>query len=121
MKKMKTLLLALVLLAGRAASPGQVIEFTGPALVEYFDSMGSGGTITPAGWYVGWPQGGTDGGALRTTNVVVNNGGTVAPGGNAGFNCGNTMDRALGVAATSTGNPPGPNRFVEVQIHNNTG
>ena len=118
----------LVIVLGLASSlHAQPLSYTGGTLTENFDSMGPSGTNTPAGWFVGWNNGLAIGVNTRT-NVVTVSAGTVAAGNMAGFNLGtngvNTnTDRALGVAATSTGSPapPGTNRFIEVQIQNNSG
>src|ERR1041384_545990 len=110
---------ALLLICWNSVLPGQTISYSGGLLTENFDSIGSAGTNTPPGWFVGWA------GASVTfaTNIVVNDG-SVAPNQTAGWNFGSsgTTDRALGVMATSTGTPtpPGNDHFVEVRIQNNT-
>lgn len=107
----------------------QVVSYTGGSLTENFDGMGPLGTTTPLGWFVGWHNGyppGTAGTMVRNDSVAVNTG-TTAPGGDiAGFNCGTNdtsggMDRSLATGATGTSSPNGTNRFIEVQIQNNSG
>ena len=62
----------------------------------------------------------------RTTAITLNNGTIAAGGAIAGFNCGTNdgtggLDRSLGTAPTATSSPNGPNRFIEVQIQNESG
>jgi sugar lactone lactonase YvrE len=107
----------------------QPVSYTGGTLTENFDSMGSAGTTTPAGWLVGWHDGyppGTGGSVVRTNNVTPNGGGVAPSGTIAGFNCGSgegssRLDRSLGTGPTATASPSGTNRFIEVQIQNNSG
>jgi hypothetical protein len=95
------------------------IIYTGVPLVENFDGMGTTGTNTPPGWWVGW----TGPGVTFASNVVVSTGSTV-PNQAAGWNFGAAgfTDRALGIMATASGTPlpPGTNRFIEVRIKNGT-
>jgi sugar lactone lactonase YvrE len=115
-----------ILFASLHDLPAQAISFTGGTLTEDFDGMGAAGTGTPAGWFVGWHNGypsGTAGAVVRDNSVTVN-AGTTAPGGAiAGFNCGvsGDPDRSLGTAPTATSSPNGTNRFIEVQIQNDSG
>ena len=110
------------------ATPGQinlfvssVISYTGGTLTENFDSMGTNGTNTPPGWFVGYA------GPTNLTTVGVSDG-SIAPNGNAGWNFGtqegtpNSAERALGTMATSVGSPaPNDSRFVCARIRNRTG
>lgn len=117
------------LVCASTALHAQTVSYTGGTLTEHFDGMGAAGTNTPPGWHVGWHSGfppGTSGAIVRTTNVVVNNGTLGPEGGTAGFNCGTNdasggINRSLGLGATSTSSPNGTNRFIEVQIRNNSG
>ena len=95
--------------------PAPVIAYTGGTLMENFDSMGTNGTNTPPGWYVGYA------GPSDRTNLGVNDG-SLAPNGTAAWNFGtsNNTDRALGTMATGTGTPVGT-RYVEARIRNLTG
>ena len=118
----------LVIVLGLTSSlHAQPLSYTGGTLTENFDGMGSAGTTTPTGWFVGWNNGLASGVNIRTNAVTVS-AGTVAAGNMAGFNLGTNgvnpdTDRALGVAATGSGTPapPATNRFVEVQIQNDSG
>ena len=124
--------LAIIMVIAASANSlhaAQTISYTGGTLTENFDSMAPVGISTPVGWFVGWHNGyppGTAGAVIRDNNVIVN-AGTTAPAGNiAGFNCGTNdtssgLDRSLGIGSTGTSSPNGTNRFVEVQIQNNSG
>ena len=123
------LAISLALVASASITHAQPISYTGGTLTQSFDSMGSAGTTTPAGWFVGWHNGfppGTAGSVVSNNSVIVNSG-TTAPGGAiAGFNCGTNdatagLDRSLGTGPTSTSSPNGTNRFIGVQIQNNSG
>ena len=102
------------------------MSYAGGTITEEFDSIGPTGANTPAGWYVGWHNGyppGTAGAVVRTTSLTVNDGNTAASGAIAGFNCGTSggLNRSLGLAPTSSNPLNGTNRFVEVQIRNDSG
>jgi len=60
---------------------------------------------------------------LRSGNVTVSSGATWPGGAIACFNCGTSIgfDRSLGTGATGTSSPNGTNRFIEVEIQNNSG
>jgi hypothetical protein len=106
-----------------------VLSYTGGTLTENFDGMGASGTTTPSGWFVGWYNStppGTTGSMVRTNAVAVNTGTTAASGAIAGFNCGTNdttggLDRSLGTSPTATTSPNGTNRFIELQIQNDSG
>jgi sugar lactone lactonase YvrE len=110
-------------------SAPSALSYSGGTLTENFDSMGLAGTNTPAGWSVGWHNGhppGTAGTVVRTDVVAVNSGIVAPSGAIAGFNCGISsgsagLDRSLGLGTTGTSSPNGTNRFIEVQIQNNSG
>lgn len=116
-KPVLVLLLVLALTLGSATA--QTIPYNGGNILENFDGLGSAGTNTPTGWFVGWA--GTS--VTFTTNIVVNIG-SIAPNQNAGWNFGTAgaTDRALGLMATSSGTPapPANDRFIELRIQNLT-
>jgi hypothetical protein len=111
-------------IAGARFSSAQPVSYTGGTITENFNGMAAG-TTTPAGWSVGWHNGyppGTAGTVLRTTVVALNTGTTAPSGAIAGFNCGtDNLERSLGLGTTGTTSPNGTNRFIEVQIQNNSG
>jgi hypothetical protein len=89
----------------------QYVRYIGGRTSEDFDGMGSTGTETPYGWFVG--------GAVPATSVIVTpNDGSTAPSASIlGFNYGSpdAEDRALGTA------PTGTDRETEVRILNLSG
>jgi hypothetical protein len=115
---------AIALVIGAHFSSAQPLSYTGGILTENFNSMATG-TSTPAGWSVGWHNGyppGTAGTVVRTSLLALNTGATAPSGAIAGFNCGtNELERSLGLGTTGTSSPNGTNRFIEVQIQNNSG
>lgn len=126
MKGIRDVLVYVGLVGATASGFAQPVSYTGGVLTENFDGMGSSGTTTPPGWYVGWHNGSSASGSILRSNTVLRNDGTVGPaGGTAGFNCGSTnasdqSNRSLGTGPTSTSSPNGTNRFIEVQIRNDT-
>src|SRR5687768_11808029 len=120
--------ITVAVLASASAIIAQPVSYTGGTLTEDFDSMGDG-TSTPPGWFVGWHNGyppGTAGVVVRTSMVTLNDGTLGPSGGIGGFNCGTNdgsdgLDRSLGTGATATTSPNGTNRFIEVQIKNDSG
>lgn len=121
-----SLALIAVVVASTNLVHAQPVSYTGGTLTQNFDGMGTIGITTPPGWFVGWHNGyppGTAGAVVRDNSVAIN-AGTVGPAGSiAGFNCGVSggLDRSLGTGPTATSSPNGTNRFIEVQIQNNSG
>src|SRR4051812_39992532 len=107
-KALATLAIAALGIAGARAQ----VSYSGGTYSQDFDVMGSAGTTTPAGWFVGTGTGA----AVSGTTVAVSNGGSNA-GGN--FNLGSTgsNERALGSLASGTGGQ----RDTEVHFTNDTG
>ena len=96
------------------AVSGQII-FSGGTYTQDFDSMGSSGTTTPTGWFVG-----TGTGAANTDTTVIAGTGSATGANNYNFGVAGTnpvTDRALGSLASSTGGQ----RDTELDIVNNTG
>ena len=93
----------------------QTVSFTGSALSENFDSMGSNGTTTVSGWFVGPAPGGT--GPISKTTLAF---GAGAPSTVTNWNVGATgsVDRALGSQA---GTAAGGDLSMEVRISNDSG
>ena len=89
----------------------EFISYAGVGISQNFDSMGSAGTLTPQGWYVG--------AALPATSVsvTVGDGSAQANAAILGWNYGtiSDSDRALGTA------PTGADRNIVARIRNNTG
>src|SRR5204862_4819226 len=85
------------------------VSYTGGTLTENFDSMGTTGTHTPIGWYVGAVP------PVNSLDVVPDNG-SLPISATLGFNYGSTggSDRALGNSPTSN------ERNIAVRIQNNT-
>ena len=74
-------------------TPAGLIPVIGPGYAENFNSMGSAGTTTPTGWFVG-----TGTGAIGGTSVIVT-AGTATAGGNYNFGSAGNSDRAFGSLA----------------------
>ncbi len=91
------------------------IIYSGGTYSQNFNTMGSAGTSTPFGWYVGAAAGAQ--GEVSSTNVTVGDGTTSLV---ASYNLGASggADRALGSQA---GTAAGGDLVTEVRISNNTG
>jgi hypothetical protein len=100
---------ALALLTASALAQIPIPAFFSP-VVETFDSMGSAGTTTPTGWFVG-------SGTLADTSIVSVGTGSSATGGNYNFGLSGDSDRALGSLASGTGGT----RNTEGRFQNLTG
>lgn len=97
-----------------AAANGQ-ISFSGGTYTQDFDSMGSSGTTTPTGWFVGTGTGAANTGTTVAPSTGSSTGANNYNFGIAGINP--VTDRALGSLSSSTGGQ----RDTELDIVNNTG
>lgn len=88
----------------------EFVSYAGGTITESFDGMGTAGTTTPTGWYVGAAL------PANTMTVTVGDGSAGANGAILGWNYGTTGDgdRALGTA------PTGADRNMVVRIQNTT-
>ena len=96
-----------------SAPPG-LIPVLNPLYAENFNSMGSTGTNTPAGWFVG-----TGTGAVSGTNVSVSTGSSTGSG-NYNFGSTGSPDRALGSLAGSSTQRDTEARFINATGSNIT-
>jgi hypothetical protein len=114
MTKFTKIALTIALTTGMAAAVQAQISYTGGTYTQDFDSMGSTGTTTPIGWFVGT---GTGAAVVGTTVIAGTGSGTA--GGNYNFGVAGVNvvgERALGSLASSS-----TQRDTEVHFTNNMG
>ncbi len=114
MKLLSKIALTVALVAGMTAAAQAQVSYTGGTYTQDFDSMGTTGTMTPAGWFAG-----TGTGAAVFTTTVVPGTGSSTTGANYNFGVAGVnavTDRALGSLASGS-----TQRDSELHITNNTG
>jgi hypothetical protein len=115
MNKTNTFALCFGIVAAIVTVANGQISYNGGSYTQDFDSMGSSGTTTPSGWFVG-----TGNGLLNSGTAVAVSTGSSTGANNYNFGVAGTnpvTDRALGSLASSTGGQ----RDTELDITNNTG